>query len=544
MQKVVYKSHLCGLILGCLASLLCVSTVGANASEQNATRDICDELRIGFHGPVDLKEMDIYTYTFDGVRQIAEEIFDPLVYVVADGGRVVGMAAESWSYEDQGYTLRVKLRKAHWSDGRPVVADDFVAGFKVTIQGNHYSEATRWDNFLGAKQWREGHAKAFPGVSSEGPSDLIFRFVKPYQFDVRNISMIFPVPSHLPIKKNKQWGQQASFVSNGAYYVSSNDKGRVVLEKNPHYWNSEPEGFERIVYTADSMDESLKRYMQDEIDVVLDVPFKQLDWVNQYLQKQVVHTQQSTLIYIALDTRLDDLKHAKIRRALMLATQKNSMLQAALGSVGTPVVGLLPPIAGSPPVQIPALRLNQTERLALAKSLMAEMGYGLEKPLKLTFGYYDIEPFKNVALAAMQQWKDIGVVVELQGYSNDFGDLLKAFNEQKFGATVFTWSPKHQEEFRYMSAFIHKSAFNGFFHSDILKNDLSGAFSSVQTPAYMQKIRGLEAELFKVTPVVPIGWWKNKLLKKSHVLGVKESAEINRLYSRFWKKSKKHCQAH
>lgn len=529
--------HLKSTIIGALSFLLLFS------SASMAETSNCKVLRIGMHGPVDVRKIDIYAYDLvDSTIQLAEEIFDPLLYQVAKGGRVIGMAAERWEYTDNGKVLKVQLRAgAKWSDGEPVVAEDFVEGLKLAIKHKFNAELVSWDALLGVQEWLEGESSTLPGVTSEGDDVVVLKMPVPYAFDVRNLSRVRPVPTHLPITRTSPWEHQKAWVSNGAYAIDSNIDGEVVLKKNRHYWNADRVEFEQLIYTADSMDESLQGYLKDEIDVVLDVPFKQINWVGQYLSKEALDSNLTTILYVALDTRSPQLQNRLLRQALALVTNKKQMLEAALGRVGHPIKGFLPPISDSPDSAIDEQVLSHSERIEKARSLMKAAGYGPETPLKLTFGYYDIEPFKNTALAAVEQWKEIGVDVEVKHFDQDFGSLLEAFNQGRLHATVFTWSANQREEYRFMSAFVQQGHFNGYYQNAVLSDQLSAALASYHTPDYIKNIRGVERSLYEASHIVPIGWWRNKMLRKPFIKGVGSATAINRPYGRYWQRSPEQC---
>ena len=73
---------------------------------------------------------------------ITRDLFEGLVNQDADGNIVPGQA-ESWQVSDDNkvFTFRI-CDNAHWSDGSPVTAHDFVYGFQRAVDpatGSRYS---------------------------------------------------------------------------------------------------------------------------------------------------------------------------------------------------------------------------------------------------------------------------------------------------------------------------------------------------------------------------------------------------------------------
>jgi len=60
-----------------------------------------------------------------------------------DAAKVAGGLAESWTYDDTGTVLTLKLREGLvWSDGSPITADDYIWAYKATKSGKTSSPRT------------------------------------------------------------------------------------------------------------------------------------------------------------------------------------------------------------------------------------------------------------------------------------------------------------------------------------------------------------------------------------------------------------------
>ena len=74
---------------------------------------------------------------------------------------------------------------------------------------------------------------------------------------------------------------------------------------------------------------------------------------------------------------------------------------------------MAPTIANFASAEHADAKLKPDERLAQAKQLLADAGYGADKKLKISYSYTSNEDLKRVAVAVAGMWKRIGVETEL-----------------------------------------------------------------------------------------------------------------------------------
>ena len=83
-------------------------------------------LRVGNDG--EPQSMDPHFISTVQTSRLSDDMFLGLLTYGPDGEPVPG-AAESWTVSDDGMTYTFKIRDHNWSDGVPVTAGDFVAGW-------------------------------------------------------------------------------------------------------------------------------------------------------------------------------------------------------------------------------------------------------------------------------------------------------------------------------------------------------------------------------------------------------------------------------
>lgn len=157
----------------------------------------------------------------------ANQLFSRLVY--KDGaGQPVGDLAESWVLAEDGLTLELKLRSGVvWHDGKPMVADDFVAMYGYMSDPAYEAEP-------GVQKIKELF-EPVSAVTAPDPQTVLITFASPvpFAFDIINYfyAVRFDDPADTsfvrslpvgtgPFKMTEfVHGQSASFAANPDYYV-------------------------------------------------------------------------------------------------------------------------------------------------------------------------------------------------------------------------------------------------------------------------------------------------------------------------------------
>ena len=67
---------------------------------------------------------------------------------------------------------------------------------------------------------------------------------------------VYPIPKHVAVKYGEHWSDPGRYVSNGPYKLVSWRLGdRVIMEKNPLFWDADKVCIDRVSYypTVDSV---------------------------------------------------------------------------------------------------------------------------------------------------------------------------------------------------------------------------------------------------------------------------------------------------
>lgn len=179
------------------------------------------------------------------------------LYRLGENSKTVpGVATKSTTSKD-GLTWTFYLRKdAKWSNGDPVMAEDFVYAWRRQVDPKTASsQVNNYEGIKNAIKISEGKKKPSSlGVKAEGKYKLVVTFEKkiPY-FKVVTAISLKPLDSKAVKKYGKRYGTKSAYaVYNGPFksvgWTGSNLTWK--LAKNPYYWDKKAVKLEKINYSV------------------------------------------------------------------------------------------------------------------------------------------------------------------------------------------------------------------------------------------------------------------------------------------------------
>jgi oligopeptide transport system substrate-binding protein len=126
-----------------LAAVACIALAACGGSDEagSKTGAATASTKAGGYDPAILRRgngpepdtLDPQLARTDAAFNILRDLFEGLTAVAADGSAKPG-AAEAWTVTPDGLEYRFTLREhVRWSNGDPVVADDYVAGMRRLV---------------------------------------------------------------------------------------------------------------------------------------------------------------------------------------------------------------------------------------------------------------------------------------------------------------------------------------------------------------------------------------------------------------------------
>ncbi len=458
---------------------------------------------------------------------VGENLFEGLVNEDPKGNPVPGVA-ESWENNADFTQFTFHLRDAKWSNGDPVKASDFVFSWERAADP---ATASNYSYFLGlagiknADDIVAGKAdKSTLGVKAVDDKTLVVDLSKPVPYFVRMTThaTLFPVPQAIVEKFGADWTKPENIVSNGAYVLAENSPGeRVSLKRNKNYWDDAHTVLENINFlTINDDNAGVTRYQAGEVDQT-DVPPGQYPTMKAASPDETFSVPQLCTYYFDINMTdsqpVEALKDARVREAISLAVDRDVIVNNVLQAGQIPAYYFTPPAtAGFVPPDAPAATMSQADRDAKAKQLMADAGYGPDKPVEFTYIYNTSVGHQQIATVVSQMLKEkLGINMTLQDM--EFATLLDKRHQRDFSVARDAWCGDYNEASTFEGLMESTSSQNnsGYSNKDVdqwLKDASTSKDPNVQYKA-------IEEQVQKDVPIIPIYFYTKAFLQKTSIKG-------------------------
>jgi len=338
----------------------------------------------------------------------------------ADASAILG-SAEAHEVSEDGMTHTFTIREGlKWSDGEPVTAYDFQYAWRRFVNPETAAEfASLMDWVVNADEIIRGELPPEElGAIAVDDRTFVVQLTHPEPFipEITATYYTYPIPAHVVEEHGDAWTRAGNYVSNGPFVLTewvSND--HITLEKNPEFFDAENVAVDRIIYypTEDSSS-ALRRFRAGEIDINSDFPSQQYEWLQENMADDIRVVPMYTVSYTTINTLVPPFDDIRIRRALGLAFNRNTVTDQVLRTGQVPAFTLVPPYVDNYPSPSPEyVSWTQEEREAESRRLLAEAGYGEGNPLTFTYRYRESIDNRRVAVAVANMWSEVGVQVNL-----------------------------------------------------------------------------------------------------------------------------------
>jgi oligopeptide transport system substrate-binding protein len=401
------------------------------------------------NGGTDPESLDPALVSGEPATAIVSDVFETLT-AIDNHGRVVPGAAETWKQTD-ATTWVFKLRKnATWSNGEPVVPQDFVYGWRRLVDPKNAAPlGSAWGGYIlngtaitqGKMPLTALGIREIDGLTVEvktsGPLPFLPALLTSAQFS--------PAPRTTIERFGKDWTKPGNLVGNGAYVLKGwQVNSKVVIEKNPRYWDAANVILTRVTYlTVEDGSVDLKLYQSGENDMMFRLPPGVYESLKAQYPRDMHNSAIIGLRFWALNNTDPLLKDVRVRKALSMVIDREILATKLTADGQLPAYGLT--VKGNEGVD--QLRYDWAEwpmdrRVAEARKLLSEAG--VKQGTRLKFVYNTSDYHKKMALFTASEWKTkLGLDTELENM--EFKVLVGIRQSARYQIARASWIPGYAD---------------------------------------------------------------------------------------------------
>ncbi|MFO1353109.1 MAG: peptide ABC transporter substrate-binding protein [Gammaproteobacteria bacterium] len=459
--------------------------------------------------------------------RICGDLFLGLTTEAADAKTIPGAAA-SWNASADGLTYTFKLRDHNWSDGQPVTADDFVFAFRRILDPATAAEyASLLFIIKNAEELNKGQAKPEDlGVKALDSKtlDITLKAPAPYFIDMLTHHSTFPIPKHIVEKYGKDWIKKGNIVGNGPYVLNEwLPNTHIILDKNPKFYDAANVKIDRVIYDPnEDRGATQKAFRASELDVTKDFASDQIDWLKKNLPEETHIAPFLGIYYYAINTKKPPFGDPRVRVALSMAIDREAITDKVLKTGELPAYSFVPPGVGNyqgGPALIAWKAMPYAERIAKAKQLLTEAGFGPDKPLKFTLSYNTSENHKRIAVAVAAMWKQLGVQVEL--FNSEAKVHYENLQQHNFEIGRAAWIADYSDPQNFLYLLETRTGAQNYAQYSNADYDklMQEAEVTQDLPKRASILAKAEAIAMAEQPVIPIYYYVSKNLVSKKVKG-------------------------
>jgi peptide/nickel transport system substrate-binding protein len=292
-------------------------------------------------------------------------LYGGLVRITTNGKSIEGDLASSFTFDEARLTYTFDLRDGlKFSNGKPITTADIVYSIERDAKGEVYAPMFA----------------AIRSVSAPNPHQIVIKLSRYSNLVLPILSYAFVVPRNLEGQTPVTFFKHP--VSSGAFVLSSWKPGnRMVLERNPYYWDTERPHVNEIVFQIIPEENARLNALQAG-DVQLDeyVPDEELPALP--TDQLVKNEPRASLLVLMTNNGRAPFTSSIDREAVGFAINRPLLLKTVWGGVGVETSGFIPP---GLPESLGVLRGSESWQYdpAKAKALL----HGTNPPITLLTSY-------------------------------------------------------------------------------------------------------------------------------------------------------------
>ncbi|MTI54637.1 peptide ABC transporter substrate-binding protein [Geosporobacter ferrireducens] len=460
---------------------------------------------------------------------VINNIFEALMREI--NGKLENAMAEKVDISEDGLVYTFYLREAKWSDGQPVKAQDFEYGWKRVLNPNTAAPyAPHMFYIKNAQAYYDGNA-AIDEVGIKALDEKTFQVTletpTPYFLSLITRGAFMPLRQDIIEQSPEGWIKNpATAISNGPFMLVEYIMGdKLVLKKNPNYWNAEKVQLDQInCHMIIEPSTALTAYEAGDLDIINIMPTQEIPRLMKDDPTFNLLPQLGTY-YLNFNVNQSPTNDVKVRKALALAIDRKAITEQVKKGGEIPATGFNPvglkdsqgndfnQKAGTYDINVTGGNVEE------AKKLLAEAGYpdGNGFP-EITLLYNTSESHKAVCEAIQEMWKkNLGINVALA--NQEWAVFQETRKQGNYNIARGGYIGDYPDPVGLLELLVTNSANNDPHWSNTEYDNLINQSRFAKGAARDELIYKAQEILMQEMPIAPLYYYTDPVMAKDFVKG-------------------------
>ncbi len=502
-----------GIVVLTAAVLAGASACSRSRTEPNVLRMATD---------TEPQALDPHLVTGHTEHRILTSLFEGLTNLNQKTLEVEPGAAESWEVSDDGRVYTFKINpKAKWSDGTPVTAHDFVYGWRRHLSpklGSEYSYML-WC-MKNAQAYNEGKITDFDQVGVKALDDRTLQvtldYPAPYFLSMQIHYAWFPVLQSNIEKfgaiddRNSKWTHAGNMVSNGPFKLVEWLPNQIIrVRRNEHYWAADNIKLDGVdFYPTDNLLTEERLFQSGKAQLIETLMATKVATYRKEDSEVLRIAPFFGTYFYRFNTTRPPLDDPRVRRALAMSIDRQSICDSVLFGTGTPATALTPPgLAGY------TAKASIPYNVEGARRLLADAGYpNGEGMRRIEILYNESEDHQRIAEAIQDMWKK-NLNVNATTTKQEWKVYLNSMTTLNYDVVRSAWIADYLDPINYHECFVTDGGNNRTGWSNPKFDALvEQARYELDHDKRYDLLQQAEAILLEEAPIAPIYTYMQKFL--------------------------------
>lgn len=471
---------------------------------------------IHFGNGAEPQDLDPQTVTGVPENKLINAFFEGLVANGPQGDDTVPGAAERWEISADGLTYTFHLRAdAKWSNGDPVTATDFLRSYQRILTPALAAEyAYKLYHVAGAEEYHRGQLKDFAQVGFRAIDartlEIKLKRRAPFLLEAMKHYSWFPVHIASVEKhgglttRGKAWTRPENLVGNGPFILQSwRANQKIVAAKSPTYWDRATVQLDEIhFYPVESIDTEERMFRRGQLDRTYELPTAKIDEYRKERPESFRQDPYYGSYFFRFNVTRPPLNDVRVRRALALAIDRESLVRNVARGGQTAAYALTPPSATYSP------RARVSGSIEEARRLLAEAGFPEGKGFpKLELLYNTQENHRKLCEAIQEMWRrNLGIDITL--VNQEWKVYISTMDTLNYDIARGGWIGDYNDPHSFLDTFITGGGNNRTGWSNARYDALlQQSYAAPDEAARLEIFQQMDQILVDDLPILPIYYY-------------------------------------